>query len=75
MPKEIQLGKVYGITDDYMFFTVMQDKPLCTRLLQELIQLHARSRRIRRRSRSPLSQNRRMGPYKIAQTMPENTRR
>lgn len=26
MPKEIQPGKVYGITDDYMFFTVMQDK-------------------------------------------------
>jgi hypothetical protein len=30
MPKEIQPGKVYGITDDYMFFTVMQDKHLCT---------------------------------------------
>ncbi|MGN1407074.1 Rpn family recombination-promoting nuclease/putative transposase [Lactobacillus sp.] len=42
MPKENQPGKdgdIFGITDDYMFFTVMQDNRLCTRLLQELFPL------------------------------------
>lgn len=40
MPKEHQPdqeSEVFGITDDYMFFTVVQDDSLCARLLRELL--------------------------------------
>ena len=39
MSKENNLNQyeLIGITDDFMFFAVMSDEQICTRLLQELL--------------------------------------